>query len=201
MGEEVKRSPTLIVDAVWRRTRTRRHKTQGLGRQSLVICLDTKSKERPADGPRCLRAYNDENLKASFTVTTCALGCHSDPQLTGTSVTLTQSGTMSTVFLHLPLFGISHHTPDSPGDSPCRFSVFQLLTVVNCVKFYRHELRRDANHPAILSPTLLSGELQMEQRHLVPTRPSLHPIRAGLMHAKRLFHGIFIKLLFTCCIS
>lgn len=120
------------------------------------------------------------------------LGSQGAPELTVTSVTSMQSGTRSTVFAHLPLFGISHHTPDSPADSPCRFSVFRLLTLLIESNFTdtscgTSKRRRDVKtremltEPAML-PSLLSGELKMEQRYPVPTRPSLHPIRAGLMH-------------------
>lgn len=138
MGEEVKRSPTAIVDAVWRRMRKRRHETQGLGSQGLVICLDTKRTEMPADR---LRLCDEEKLKAFFAITAWPLGCHGAPQLTGASLSLMQSGTVTTVFLHLPLFGISHLTELG---STCRFSVFQPLTVSS--EFHRHELRhrRDA---------------------------------------------------------
>lgn len=50
------------------------------------------------------------------------LGSHGTPRPTGVSVTLKQSGAVSTVFRHLPMFGIIHHTPGSPVELPSQFS-------------------------------------------------------------------------------
>lgn len=163
--------------------RKRRHETQGLGSQGLVICLDTKSTEMPADRPRRLRTYDDENPKASLqSQPVCwVLRVHLSRQV---RLSHPRSLARCRLYSHTCLcFGISHHTPDSPADSPCRFSVFRLLTVLIESNFTdtscgTSERRRDVKtremltEPAML-PSLLGGELKMEQRYPVPTRPSL----------------------------